>query len=145
MTKMGPFFESVRVKVDVVALVRVHGLRCSKASVSYSVCCRLWKAKRAKNTLHFYMLNMLISRVNNTYFTRLIRVVYVWKISMLNTHEICVKCMWKIILNGSVPLAAEDLALTIYVSLGGCTIHILGYHHLTCLIIVFFSFLLFFV
>ncbi len=36
-----PFFESVRVKnLTWSALVRVHGLRCSKASASYSACCQ---------------------------------------------------------------------------------------------------------
>ncbi len=49
---------------------------------------------------------------------------------VLNTRE-------KISLNGSVSLAAEDLGQTIHVSLEGCSIHRLSYHHLTC----FMSFL----
>ncbi len=34
------FLRMCELKFDVVALVRVHGLRCSKASASYSVRCR---------------------------------------------------------------------------------------------------------
>ncbi len=142
---MGPFFESVQVKIW-----RGHTCASAWSALLQSVrviqrVLQIMEGQKGQKHVTFlhvkYAYFTCKQHVFHAFNTCCLRV----KNQHVNTREICVKCMWKISLNGSVPLAAEDLALTIYVSLGGCTIHILGYHHLTCLIIVFFSFLLFFV